>query len=287
MSQASLLSKSMGPLLEQLFAEDDLFRNQTYVASLPQDPVECELMVKSETVMAGLEHFFSVFDYLGTRPFSPDTFLEWEGRFIEQTPTKMFSFNLPFSVALTGERLALNILQRACSIATYTKKFVDIAKKYQIKILDTRKTTPGLRSLEKYAVVMGGGFNHRQGQTDAWMIKDNHKNFFGGLKEAVDFFNAQNSFYTPLIAEIHDRKEFELALELGIKHLLLDNFKPEELKNLLAKKPPRMTIEISGGIDLKNLEQFCIEGVDAISTSKLTHFPPPVDLSLKMKKVNQ
>jgi nicotinate-nucleotide pyrophosphorylase (carboxylating) len=208
--------------LKEFYTEDDLYRHSKYINSLPNTEVNCHLKLKSDMRVAGLEYFFAAFNYLLADKKDFSQFMEFEGVDIKKEHKKEIIFKLPFNVALTGERIALNLLQHASSIATYTNEFVQ--KAGDIKILDTRKTLPGLRAIEKYAVTVGGGYNHRYGQTDMWMIKDNHKTMFGGLKEAFEFFKGLNQFYTPILAEIHNLEELNLAYELGIKHVMLDNF---------------------------------------------------------------
>jgi len=158
---------------------------------------------------------------------------------------------------------------------------VKIAHESGIKILDTRKTTPGLRFLEKYAVRVGGGFNHRMGQTDTWMIKDNHKSFFGGLKGALEFFGKMGSFYNSVVVEIHNTSELEEAISHGVKHVMLDNFTPEQVSEAISLKRDSMTFEVSGGINLDNIKNYLISGVDGISIGKITYDAPSVDISLK------
>lgn len=275
----SLLDAGLNDTLKRFFLEDDLSRNAFYDNSLPMDLVECKLKIKSNLTLAGLPFFLEVFRYLGAEV--SNDFLNWEGHSFLEKEKKELSLKLPFALALTGERIALNLLQRASSIATTTKKFVDLAEFKGIKILCTRKTTPGLRFLEKYAVRVGGGHNHRFGQSDAWMIKDNHKSFFGGLAQAYDFFQNQRSFYTPIIAEIHDLEEIQQAKKLGIRHLLLDNFSPSQVEAAIKLKEAGMTYEVSGGMSLDKVSSYLISGVDAISVGALTHSPEKVDLSFK------
>ncbi len=280
---STLIQKSLEKDFEHFFFEDDLSRNHSYISSLPDDNVACSLKIKDDLVLAGLPYFFGAFNYLGANlDFSE--LLVSEGKSFKKEDKEEIHFNLPFSLALTGERIALNLLQRASSIATFTAKFVELAKNSDTKILDTRKTTPGLRGLEKYAVRAAGGFNHRLGQSDMWMVKDNHKSFFGGVKEAVDFFRSMNGFYTPIEVEIHDLKELQVGFELGIKHFMLDNFSPEDIKKAVAIKPNGVTFEVSGGIRLNTIEDYLISGVDAISIGSMTYDAPAVDLSLKYKR---
>ncbi|MCK5884601.1 MAG: carboxylating nicotinate-nucleotide diphosphorylase [Bacteriovoracaceae bacterium] len=272
---------------EIFFEEDDLKRNTFYTASLPDDLVNCTLYFKSDLVVAGLPYFFEAFSFLGAK-FSPETdelIKKYEGKKVKCNTREGINFQLPFSIALTGERIALNLLQHASSIATATNSFVELAKKSGVKILDTRKTTPGLRSLEKYAVRTGGGYNHRLGQTDVWMVKDNHKDFFGGLIPAVEFFKNMHGFYTPIEVEIHDVAELGDAIKLGVKHMMLDNFSPDQVREAIAIKPEGVTYEVSGGIRFETIENYLIEGVDAISLGAITYDAPHVDISLKYKRV--
>jgi nicotinate-nucleotide pyrophosphorylase (carboxylating) len=269
--------------IERYFKEDDLARNMTYLQSLPNDLVDTKIYIKSDMVLSGLPWFFAAFDYLGVEGFSKNILNEFEGKSFKKGHIIEMG-KIPFSMALTGERIALNLLQRSSNISTFTKEFVNKAEKYNISILDTRKTTPGMRALEKYAVRAGGGVNHRFGQCDMWMVKDNHKAFFGGVKEAVDFFKNVGSFYAPLELEVHDVSEFDEAVSLGIKHVMLDNFEAIDVVKCIKKKPPGMTIELSGGVTLENLDSHLIEGVDAISIGSLTYAAPAVDISFKYSR---
>jgi nicotinate-nucleotide pyrophosphorylase (carboxylating) len=264
--------------LTEFLREDDFNRNLFYQNSLPHDLVEGQLKIKSSGVLSGLPIFREVFRLIDPHAVIPEEILEWEGKKVDPFEIK---FSLPFSTALAGERLALNLLQRMSAISTFTSGLVEKAAPKGIKILDTRKTTPGLRGFEKYAVRQGGGFNHRFGQTDLWMIKDNHKNFFGGLKPAFEFFREKQTAYNFILAEIHDEKEFELAKELGISFVMLDNFSPEQIKKVIDSKPEGMHVELSGGITLETIDNFLIEGVDAISVGSLTYAAPAFDASFK------
>lgn len=280
----NLNSKALDKMFENFFSEDDLSRNFHYVNSLPNEIVNCSLKFKDDLKIAGLPYFFEAFNYLSNKKFDYREYLSFEGRDVLKNEKFELNFEMPFSVVLTAERIGLNLLQKASSIATYTNKFVEIAKNSNIHILDTRKTTPGHRAIEKYAVQVGGGKNHRFGQADCWMIKDNHKSFFGGLEEALSFFEGINSFYTPTVVEIHSLEELKKGLELNIKHFMLDNFSPEQIHEAIKLKSDNVTYEVSGGINLTSLKSYLIEGVDAISTGSITYNAPHVDISLKYKR---
>jgi nicotinate-nucleotide pyrophosphorylase (carboxylating) len=267
----------------RFFSEDDLQGNFYYLTKLPNEEIECSLKIKSDVLLSGLPYLVGAFNFLGAK-LSMFEFENFEGKNFKQG--EVIKFNLPFNIALTGERVALNLVQQSTRISTFTQAFVSIAEKKNIKILDTRKTTPGLRSLEKYAVRVGGAYNHRMSQCDVFMIKDNHKTIFGSLEKAFHYFKSMQTFYNSLVVEIHSEAELKEAISLGIKHVMLDNFSPEAVQKAIAFKKPGMTYELSGGLNLKTLEHYLIDGVDALSIGALTHSAPHVDLSLKMKKLN-
>lgn len=265
------------------FEEDDIQKNFFYLNSLPKDSVICKIHLKDDLVLAGLPFFFESFNYLKNDVVNFDSLMEFEGQKFLKSENRVIEFTLPFNIALTGERIALNLLQKTSGIATHVESFVK--KAGNIKILDTRKTTPGLRFIEKYGVRIGGGNNHRFGQTDTWMVKDNHKSFFGGVEAAIQFFKDQKTFYQPIIVEIHDLAELSQVANLGVKHFMLDNFSPSDIKTAIKLKEKDMTFEVSGGITLANIDGYLIEGVDAISSGSLTYAAPPVDISLKFSKI--
>lgn len=276
-------SKVLEKDIAHFLQEDDISRNSYYSLQLPEGRVNCSLKLKDNLVLAGLPYFFEVFRQLGAE-INTDGFDKWEGQRVKKEDNVILEFDLPFSVALTGERIALNLLQRSSAIATYTNQYVEKAKKYNIAILDTRKTTPGLRSFEKYSVRIGGGFNHRLGQTDLWMVKDNHKDYFGGVRGAVEYFRSMQTLYNPILVEIHDLAELQEAVELKVRHVMLDNFSPADIKKAVEQKVEFMTYEVSGGIRLETIEDYLIPGIDAISVGAVTYDAPHVDISLKYKK---
>jgi nicotinate-nucleotide pyrophosphorylase (carboxylating) len=271
--------------IQSWLEEDDLLRNLYYQQNLPQHSVQGVIKLKSPLVLAGLPFFASVFETLGVDSKIFQSLMIHEGKRFEAGESLELSGSMSFKDAVNGERLALNLLAHASSIATFTSQFVDKAKNYNINILDTRKTTPGLRSLEKYAVRVGGGFNHRFGQTDAWMIKDNHKTSMGGLKGAWEFFKAQGAFYNSVVVEIHSLEELKEAKQLGIKNIMLDNFSPENIKKAIELKEAGMTYEVSGGVRLETLDNYLIKGIDAISVGALTNAAPRVDISFKFHQI--
>ena len=266
--------------VENFLREDGALGGGTW----PQYSVSCRLLIKSPLRLAGTPWLVETFNALGGS-LCTGFFQRWEGRDMELG--EEIGFVLPFGPAILGERVALNLLRRASSIATATQKFVRMAAPKGIAILDTRKTTPGLRTLEKYAVRQGGGQNHRFHQGELWMVKDNHKSLFGGIREAVAFFEKCGSFYTPILVEIHTLDELEEALAIAaenkrVHHLMLDNFSPEQVAQALKLKNAPVTYEVSGGITLENIADYLLEGVDGISIGDITAFPPSVDMSLNI-----
>lgn len=263
--------------------EDGCKQDLRYFTSLPTTPSQATLFIKSDLILSGLPFFLAVFEELTPLSLEWKKLLQYEGKAFQKGSKIEFPGTLPWNVLITAERVALNLLQRSSAIATMTSALVEKTRPHNIKILDTRKTTPGLRYLEKYSVLQGGGYNHRYSQTDGWMIKDNHKTHFGSLTRAVEFFVGQRQFYKPIIVEIHSIEELKEAVALNLSHLLLDNFTTEMIKEAVKIKKPGMTYEISGGIRPENIDTFCIPGVDALSVGVLTQFPNSVDISLKFK----
>ena len=189
---------------------------------------------------------------------------------------------------LTAERVALNFLQRLSGIATMTRKFVEAAANEHVKILDTRKTTPGLRALEKAAVVAGGGHNHRFGLFDMVLLKDNHvatSDGFEALAQAVQRFReAQPKIQIEVEADT--LKQVRALLEVdGIDIILLDNMKPAQIREAIALGKDKVKFEASGGVTLKNIRQIAATGVDYISIGALTHSPRAIDFSLELTPI--
>lgn len=194
----------------------------------------------------------------------------------------------PARAILTGERVALNFLQRLSGVATLTRAFVSAVEGTGAKILDTRKTTPGWRALEKAAVRAGGGLNHRGGLYDMVLIKENHKAIAGGLAEAVRRVREQNSRGLAITVEIHSPDELEAALAAGVDRLLLDNFDTTTIARLVQRTrdvEPHPLIEASGNMSLERVGEVAAAGVDFISVGALTHSAPAFDLSLLLEVV--
>jgi nicotinate-nucleotide pyrophosphorylase (carboxylating) len=181
---------------------------------------------------------------------------------------------------LTAERTALNLLGRLCGIATLTQDFVDAVAGTGAKITDTRKTTPGLRALEKYAVRCGGGVNHRFGLDDAILIKDNHVAVCGGVGEAVRRARAAVGHLMKVEVEVDSLDQLDEALAAGPDVVMLDNFTLPMLREAVARTAGRITLEASGGVNLETVRGIAETGVDVISVGALTHSAPALDVGL-------
>ncbi|MBF0205393.1 MAG: carboxylating nicotinate-nucleotide diphosphorylase [Oligoflexia bacterium] len=288
LASLSSFSSALNKILPLFLQEDGIDVNDFYWKSLPTKEVSAVINFKTPgTVIAGLPFFFAVLSHLEGREIYSDSLRDGQQL---SALTSSAPFVLSLRTALTGERLALNLLQRGSAVATVTRRFVDLvaraSKLPPIAIMETRKTTPGLRFLEKYAVRVGGGYNHRFTQTDVFMIKDNHKNCLGGLSGAWKFFKEMQSFYTPIVVEIHSLEELQEAIRLNVKHVMLDNFHPKDLLAAVQIKPSSMTFEISGGITFDNIKDYLVPGVDAISVGALTNNWASVDISFKYHLVH-
>jgi len=191
-------------------------------------------------------------------------------------------------VLLTGERVALNLLQRMSGVATLTRAYVKAVEGTNAQIVDTRKTTPGLRLLEKYSVVIGGGKNHRMGLDDGVLIKDNHITLAGGITEAVVAAKQKVGHLHKIEVEISNWAQLREAIEAGADIIMLDNQTPDEAAKLVQMSRdmnPNVMIEASGGMDLDRVRSFAEAGVDLISVGRLTHSARAVDISFKIQTV--
>jgi nicotinate-nucleotide pyrophosphorylase (carboxylating) len=188
-------------------------------------------------------------------------------------------------VLLSCERVILNVLQRLSGIATFTRKFVDAVHGTPTRILDTRKTAPGLRVLDKYAVRCGGGHNHRLDLSDGILIKNNHITLAGGAAAALQRAMRNRRGELPIVIEVRNLSELDEAMSNGAERLLLDNMSVENVRAALVKikeQPRAIPVEVSGGIQLDNVRAYAETGVDYISVGALTHSPQAVDLSMRI-----
>jgi len=188
----------------------------------------------------------------------------------------------PARTILKGERVALNFLQRMSGIATITSKFCQEVKDLPVRIVDTRKTTPGLRMLEKYAVRMGGGHNHRFGLYDAVLIKDNHIAVAGGIKSAVNSVRKQISHTVKIEVEVENLSQLQETLEMKVDIVMLDNMNLDTMIEAVKMIKGKALIEASGGVTLKNVREIAQTGVDLISVGALTHSVKSLDISMEI-----
>jgi len=189
----------------------------------------------------------------------------------------------PAGAILAGERVALNFLQRLSGIATLTAAFVERAGNVAVTVLDTRKTTPGLRALEKAAVRAGGGENHRAGLYDGILIKDNHKRLCGGVAAAVRLARRDRRPHLPVMVEVETQAEAEEAAAEGADVIMLDNFEPGAAAAACAAVGKRAAVEISGGVTLNNVAAYARTGASRISVGALTHSAPALDFALEVE----
>ena len=231
---------------------------------------------KQPLVVAGLPLAAEVF-----RTLEPDCLWEPVITDGENVPAGMSLATVEAKAAtlLSAERVALNFLQRLSGIATLTRKFKDQLSGTKTELLDTRKTTPGLRILEKYAVRMGGGTNHRMGLDDGILIKNNHIAIAGGIGAAVASVQQERPGGMPIEIEVRTRQELEEAIAAGADIALLDNMSPAEVAECVGLARGRVLLEVSGSVGLENIRAYAETGVDRISVGALTHSAPAVDIN--------
>ena len=240
-----------------------------------------DLIAKADGVLAGLPVFCRVFALLdegvritihkeeGDRVTAGERIAEVEGN---------------MRAILSGERTALNFLQRMSGIATYARRMADLLKGTKTVLLDTRKTTPLLRSFEKYAVTVGGGSNHRFNLSDGVLLKDNHIGAAGGVRQAIERARAYAPFVRKIEIEVETLEELDEALDAGADIVMLDNMKGEALAEAVRRAKGRALTEVSGNVTQENLSEYVSLGVDYISSGAITHSAPILDLSLKHLK---
>ncbi|MEP3209651.1 MAG: carboxylating nicotinate-nucleotide diphosphorylase [Maribacter sp.] len=243
---------------------------------------KAKLLVKDEGTIAGIEFAKQVFDYVDSH-MQVDVLIE-DGAAVKYGDIAFYVTGSSQSI-LKAERLVLNAMQRMSAIATKTNSFVDLLQGTNTKILDTRKTTPGLRALEKWAVKIGGGENHRFALYDMIMLKDNHIDFAGGITKAIDKtknYLKETGRDLKIIVEARSLTEIEEILNSdGIYRILIDNFNYEDTRKAVALIGDKCLTESSGGINEKTIRKYAECGVDYISSGALTHSVYNMDLSLK------
>lgn len=239
---------------------------------------EVQLICKEDGIIAGLDVFKRVFTLLDETTevgfYAADGDAVSNGQLLGVVRGDI-------RVLLSGERTALNYLQRMSGIATYTKSIAKLFEGSKTKLLDTRKTTPNMRIFEKYAVKVGGGYNHRYNLSDGILLKDNHIGAAGGVKEAVAMAKEYAPFVRKIEVETETLEQVEEAVCAGADIIMLDNMTPEMMKEAIALIDGRAETECSGNVTRENVERLTSLGVDYISSGALTHSAPILDLSLK------
>lgn len=275
---------SLDPLLQAALQEDlgegDL-TTDAIANRLPKAPVAAKVArieAKEELVLAGWPVFRRVFQLLGE---VEDEVRFKEGVRVNRTTIGILRANP--SLLLKGERVALNFLQRLCGVATVTRKYVELIAHTGARVLDTRKTTPLWRSLEKYAVRMGGGHNHRHGLDDGILIKENHIVMAGGVEEAIDACRNREGQAQKVEVEVTNSKELEQAVSAGADIVLLDNMTVEAVREAVRLARGSCLFEVSGGVNEANIVSYAETGVSFISLGSLTHSCRASDVSMLLQ----
>ena len=278
MTAASLPHEAVTQLVALALAEDVGAGDLTSQAVVPEHArFRAALTAREPLTLAGLPVVHEVYRQLGD-PEAVDDAIQ-EGARVE--PGEVLGLvDTNARLALTGERTALNFLQRLSGIATLTRTFVDEIAGTGARILDTRKTVPGLRALEKYAVAMGGGVNHRFGLFDAILIKDNHIAAAGGVTAALHGARKAHSSGVRIQIEVDTLDQLDQALAAGASFVLLDNMTPAEVQTAVDRAAGRVRLEVSGLVNLGNVRAYAETGVDDISVGSLTHSVRAVDIGL-------
>lgn len=266
-------------LLRQALQEDITSEDITTNAVMPEAKKgEVELICKQDGIIAGLDVFARVFQLLD-ETVTVDLMCR-DGDAVK-AGQKMAVVTGDIRVLLSGERVALNYLQRMSGIATYTKSIARLLEGSATRLLDTRKTTPNMRVFEKYAVKVGGGYNHRYNLSDGILLKDNHIGAAGGVREAVQMAKEYAPFVRKIEIEVENLEMVREAVDAGADIIMLDNMSPDEMKEAVKMIDGRAETECSGNVTRENVEKLAGIGVDYISSGALTHSAPILDISLK------
>jgi nicotinate-nucleotide pyrophosphorylase (carboxylating) len=274
------------PIIQSALREDIGRGDITSQAIVPSSLTEKACIIaEEEGVLAGMEVAKEVFRLTSGQKVEFISELKDKDSLKEGLPILILQANV--LAILKGERVALNFLGELSGIATLTKEYVDLASPFGVKILDTRKTTPNLRILEKYAVRTGGGVSHRFGLDSGILIKDNHIRICGSLKKAVKRVRQAIPPFWKIEVEVNELSEVKEAVETGVEVIMLDNMKLEEIKkavNLIRRQERKIIIEASGGINLENVADVAKSGVDLISVGRLTHSTRNLNMRLEIWK---
>lgn len=269
--------------ISQAIAEDIGPGDHSSNCSIPEIAKgKMQLLVKENGILAGVNVAKRIFEKVD--PNIKVNLLLKDGDLISPGDVA-FTIEGPIRGMLSGERLALNLMQRMSGIATLTHNYVSIIAHTRTRLLDTRKTTPNLRPFEKYAVTVGGGMNHRMGLYDMIMLKDNHVDFAGGVKQAIEKaqrYLQENDLDIPIEIETRNLEELSQVLEVGrVQRVMFDNYSVEKTIKAVAMVNGSLETESSGGINEKTIRAYAETGVDFVSVGALTHSVNSLDLSLK------
>ena len=241
-----------------------------------------EVVAKESLVIAGIDVARQVFEQLDPDIYFRPNFKD--GDFIEKDKI-VLEVEGKLRVLLMGERTALNFLQHLSGIATHVHSYMDSIANKNVRLVVTRKTTPGLRGLEKYAVRVGGAHNHRMGLYDGVLIKDNHIAVCGGIKKAIESIKDKLSHLVKIEVEVSDLDSIKQALEAGADVIMLDNMDIDQIKKAIKFINGKSVVEISGGVTIDSLNQLADTGVDIISAGALTHSARSVDISMQIRSI--
>ena len=266
--------------LENFLFEDIGYRDITTDNLDINKNIYGKIISKDKGILAGVDFAVEVFKILDDK--IQVKFKLEDGEILDKNKEILVLYGDGKSL-LKGERLALNILQRLSGIATLTSKYVEKIKDLDVKLLDTRKTTPGFRIFEKYAVKVGGGDNHRLALYDMVMIKDNHIKLVGSIREAVNLIKSKVSPMVKIEVEVSSLKELEEALQSDVDIVMLDNMSIEDMKEAVRIVNKRVLLEASGNVNINNIRDIALTGVDFISTGALIHSSRWLDLSMRFE----
>ena len=276
---APLAPEAYRDLIRQALAEDRGRGDATSAATVARGiRARGTILAKADLVVAGVDVAAETFKQLDAKASFE---VRWGDGSRVQTGEVVALVHGDAHALLEAERTALNFLQRLCGIATLTSRFVDAARG-RITILDTRKTTPGFRALEKYAVRCGGGTNHRLRLDDGILIKDNHKRLAGGVAAAASRAMTENAGL-PVEVEVENLDELDQVLKTGVPRILLDNFTTYDIREAVKRVNGRAEIEISGGVTLERIPELATTGAQYVSIGALTHSAPAADLSFELE----
>jgi nicotinate-nucleotide pyrophosphorylase (carboxylating) len=279
-SMSSIYRSSIDKIISSALEEDLGSGDITTSAIIdPSAKGKARALAKEEIILAGTDVFSMVFSKL-----DPEIAVEFDYHDgdVVANGKDICIVKGPLRGILSGERTALNFLQHLSGIATLTRKFVEKTARFNVRVVDTRKTTPSLRVLEKYAVTVGGGFNHRFGLFDGILIKDNHIAIDGSISEAVKKVKAKIPHTLRVEVEVDDIKDIEEAIRAGADAILLDNMSPKELREAVSIAEGRVLLEASGGITLESVEEIAKTGINLVSIGSITHSARSVDIGLEI-----